>query len=1087
MSVNNNNDNTHNDEDESPAIQQIAPSSVQRLVAGQAITDLSSAVKELVDNAIDAGATRIHIKLYDQGLEGIEVSDNGSGVPSTSRPMMAMKHATSKLRNFDDLYSQTSSATASDGDSSCNDKNSDGACDTTCAPTLGFRGEALFCLANISRSLTVSTRTSNEQNLGEQFSFNTEGQLISNSITKLPRSIGTTVTVKGLFESLPVRRVDLCKRIKPQRMKLMKMMQGYAILCLGTQFNLTDVQSSTSNGKDKSKSKIATSESSKTLEARTASILGTKFLAGLTRMDIDLSSAVKSSEESTNNSKWKVQGLISHAPSSPHPANARDLQFFSINGRPVDLPSVSRVLGDVWRLFDPTAETKGGGASSSSAGRKRCACVLAFALPNNMYDVNLSPDKREVLFTEETAMSDLIRNGLMELWSSQSEGKFNANEVESRSNMKSKSSSNSGKGANTTKDDDEIDNITPKLRRRNADEGSLVTHSNPKRPKEANNNNNSGLPSVSQPEEGAQQTKEKTSMRTQEGENTTISQSQQLEEELTPRDYQERSQRTWSQMKLPERAREQDRRGWEQMQLNFQRVEKTQLQQDMNRVLSSDDDDDMEDNPRPKVSKQPPTISNKPSSSTNNVSTSDKSTSRTRQPKRQKRYDASFLDDFAFGTTKPSVAAAAANSEEDIGSESDEHQSDNEESATINVREIINNSRRSSSRQQERGSSDANTNTGRGNAARMVAGRKMHSEGRRTGTKAPQPMLSSDEEDDDDIQSDDSTDGSETKRVIPVEAEWGSFSSTQSVISQYKDARLMMKKNRKILQSSKRKRTSIDNDDSNNTDEETTVNLCKEDFLHMSIIGQFNLGFILARCRNNNLWILDQHACDEKYNFERLCKETVIHEQKLIAPLALELSPSEEHTVLEHMDVFERNGFRFSYDPDKEPRHRLSLTALPHSGSGADGKKAVQFGKEDVGALCAMLGADGTSSSQGYIAGFDTGTDGGRIAGVNAVRRYAGMSGGSSADGIVGSSIIRLPKAIAMFASRACRSSIMIGTVLSHKEQSNILKKLDQCQFPWNCAHGRPTMSHIRSLVKCLREDDDANALHVAGPSLSVL
>ncbi len=523
-------DNTHNNEEdeinETPAIQQIAPSSVQRLVAGQAITDLSSAVKELVDNAIDAGATRIHIKLYDQGLEGIEVSDNGSGVPSTSRPMMAMKHATSKLRNFDDLYSQTSVAAASNDDSICNNnKNSDGACDTTCAPTLGFRGEALFCLANISRSLTVSTRTSNEENLGEQFAFNTEGQLISNSITKLPRSIGTTVTVKGLFESLPVRRVDLCKRIKPQRMKLMKMMQGYAILCLGTQFNLTDVQSSTSNGKDKSKSKIATSESSKTLEARTASILGTKFLAGLTRMDIDLSSAVKSSgEEETTNNSWKVQGLISHAPTSPHPANARDLQFFSINGRPVDLPSVSRVLGDVWRLFDPTAETKGGGASSSSAGRKRCACVLAFTLPNNMYDVNLSPDKREVLFTEETAMSDLVRNGLMELWSSQSEGKFNANEVESRSNMKSKSSSNnSGKNTNTTKakDDDEIDNITPKLRRRNADEGSLVTHSNPKRPKEANNIN-SGLPSVSQPEEGAQQTKEK-SVRTQDRDNLNLS------------------------------------------------------------------------------------------------------------------------------------------------------------------------------------------------------------------------------------------------------------------------------------------------------------------------------------------------------------------------------------------------------------------------------------------------------------------------------------------------------------------------------------------------------------------------------------
>ena len=98
----------------------------------------------------------------------------------------------------------------------------------------------------------------------------------------------------------------------------------------------------------------------------------------------------------------------------------------------------------------------------------------------------------------------------------------------------------------------------------------------------------------SQPGEGVQQTKEKT-VPTQEGDKTAISQSQQLEEELTPCENQEqRSQRTWSQMKLPGRAREQDRRGWEQMQLNFQRGEKTQLQQDTNRMLSSDEDDDMD-------------------------------------------------------------------------------------------------------------------------------------------------------------------------------------------------------------------------------------------------------------------------------------------------------------------------------------------------------------------------------------------------------------------------------------------------------------------------------------------------------------
>ncbi|KAL7471203.1 hypothetical protein ACHAXS_011467 [Conticribra weissflogii] len=191
------------------------------------------------------------------------------------------------------------------------------------------------------------------------------------------------------------------------------------------------------------------------------------------------------------------------------------------------------------------------------------------------------------------------------------------------------------------------------------------------------------------------------------------------------------------------------------------------------------------------------------------------------------------------------------------------------------------------------------------------------------------------------------------------------------------------------------------------------------------------------------------------------------------------------------MDIFERNGFRFVYDPDKEIRHRLSLTALPHSGSGRDGKKPVQFGREDVGALCAMLGADGSTSSDGFNAGFGSGADGSGLYGNNAVRRYAEASGLSQSverhsKGVTGSNIVRLPKAIAMFASRACRGSIMIGDALSRKEQNAVVEKLHKVDIPWNCPHGRPTMSHVRSLAEWLLDDDKEMSAHVAGPSLSV-
>lgn len=83
----------------------------------------------------------------------------------------------------------------------------------------------------------------------------------------------------------------------------------------------------------------------------------------------------------------------------------------------------------------------------------------------------------------------------------------------------------------------------------------------------------------------------------------------------------------------------------------------------------------------------------------------------------------------------------------------------------------------------------------------------------------------------------------------------------------------------------------------------------------MSIIGQFNLGFIIARLQND-LFIIDQHATDEKYRFEKLSKETKLNTQRLIIPKPLALSALNETILLEHQSIFEDNGFTFKVNPD---------------------------------------------------------------------------------------------------------------------------------------------------------------------------
>jgi DNA mismatch repair ATPase MutL len=140
----------------------------------------------------------IIVRLFNQGLDIVEVSDDGFGVPIESRPHVAMKHATSKIRKFDDIYSIDS---------------------------LGFRGEALFCLSNLSRNLVVATRTANEV-MGQKLEYTRDGLLRPDSCCPVPRKVGTTVAVVKIFEAVPVRRADLEKRIHVQRREVFLMVQG---------------------------------------------------------------------------------------------------------------------------------------------------------------------------------------------------------------------------------------------------------------------------------------------------------------------------------------------------------------------------------------------------------------------------------------------------------------------------------------------------------------------------------------------------------------------------------------------------------------------------------------------------------------------------------------------------------------------------------------------------------------------------------------------------------------------------------------------------------------------------------------------
>ena len=166
------------------AIRPIAQAHIHRICSGQVVLDLAGAVKELVENALDAGATNIEVRLKDHGLDTIEVADNGSGVAPENHQALTVKYATSKIATFDDLASLGS---------------------------FGFRGEALSSLCALAESLTVVTRTENED-AGTRLEYDKTGVIVSASTAA--RAVGTTVTVRGIFKPLPVRHKELAKNAR---------------------------------------------------------------------------------------------------------------------------------------------------------------------------------------------------------------------------------------------------------------------------------------------------------------------------------------------------------------------------------------------------------------------------------------------------------------------------------------------------------------------------------------------------------------------------------------------------------------------------------------------------------------------------------------------------------------------------------------------------------------------------------------------------------------------------------------------------------------------------------------------------------
>ncbi|KAJ6005852.1 hypothetical protein N7451_003796 [Penicillium sp. IBT 35674x] len=326
-------------------IKALDPNVVNKIAAGEIIVAPMHALKELIENAVDAGSTSIEVLVKDGGLKLLQITDNGHGIDREDLPILCERFTTSKLKEFEDLSS---------------------------IGTYGFRGEALASISHIAH-LMVTTKTA-----GSSCAWRAhygEGKLVpakpgQNAAPKATAGRGgTQITVEDLFYNIPSRRRAF-RSSSEEYAKILDVVGRYAVHCSGVAFSCRKHGDSGVS--------ISTPSAANTVD-RIRQIHGSSVANELVEF-----------ESSDQKLGFRASGLATNA--NYHVKKTTILLF--INHRAVESTAIKRAVEQTYSAFLP----KGG----------HPFVYLDLEVEPHRVDVNVHPTKREVNFLNEDEIVEMI-------------------------------------------------------------------------------------------------------------------------------------------------------------------------------------------------------------------------------------------------------------------------------------------------------------------------------------------------------------------------------------------------------------------------------------------------------------------------------------------------------------------------------------------------------------------------------------------------------------------------------------------------------------------------------------------------------
>ncbi|KAI5091188.1 PMS1 protein-like 1, partial [Silurus meridionalis] len=342
----------------------LPPDTVRLLSSSQVITSVVNVVKELIENSLDAGSSNLEIKLENYGMDRIEVRDNGSGIKAADAPVMAVKHYTSKISCHEDLQH---------------------------LQTYGFRGEALGSLCTVSEVI-ITTKTV-EDEVSTQYTLDLKGGVVS----QRPSHLGQDQHIDSVFAHQTVHYGQTSPCLGP-------------LVCpksCGLFYVLFREKKLSPGIFPKQTILVVVWQKSKVSDHASAlmAVLGSSVAANL----LPVRHRHEQAEISIEGYFPKPNSDLNMMSSS-----TSDKMFIYVNNRPVNHKDILKL---VKQYYANSAHS-----NNESAGRRFPIMMLNITVPGSSVDVNLTPDKLQVMLENKDAVLLAVESVLISLYGSYSVG-----------------------------------------------------------------------------------------------------------------------------------------------------------------------------------------------------------------------------------------------------------------------------------------------------------------------------------------------------------------------------------------------------------------------------------------------------------------------------------------------------------------------------------------------------------------------------------------------------------------------------------------------------------------------------------------